>query len=116
MKRIVTALTCATFVTGCAATPDSIAPAYVSEVGYQNWSCQQLAEEQSRLSAAYAMAASAQEKARSNDTMGVIFLGLPVSSMSGGNVAPQIASLKGQQEATRKAMILKNCSVTASAP
>lgn len=97
-------------VSACAATPESIQPAYVSEVTYQNWSCQQLGEEQARLSSAYASAAAQQSKARSNDTVGVLFLGLPVSSMSGGNVAPQIANLKGQQEAVQKAATLKNCS------
>jgi hypothetical protein len=97
-------------VAGCAAKPESIQASYVSEVTYQHWTCQQLAEETLRLNAAYATAAKQQNQARGNDIAGVILIGLPVSSMSGGNVAPEIARLKGEQEAVRKAMITKNCS------
>lgn len=96
-------------VAGCAKSPDSIAPAYVSEVGYQAWSCEQLGQEQQRLSSAYAVAAQQQERARGNDIAGVILIGLPVSSLSGDNIAPEIARLKGEQEAVRKAMIAKSC-------
>jgi hypothetical protein len=100
----------------CAKSPESISPSYVSEVGYQAWSCQQLSDETLRLSSAYASAAQQQEKARTNDVVGVIFIGLPVSSLSGDNIAPEIARLKGEQEAVRKAMVLKNCSPAAVPP
>ena len=39
--------------------------------------------------------------------MGVIFLGLPVSSLSGSNQASNLARLKGELEAVQKAIILK---------
>jgi hypothetical protein len=39
-------------------------PAYVSETGYQSWSCKQLSGEQQRLSQAYAVAARQQENAQ----------------------------------------------------
>lgn len=100
----------------CAKSPESISPSYVSEVGYQAWSCQQLSEETLRLSSAYASAAQQQEKARTNDVVGVIFIGLPVSSLSGDNIAPEIARLKGEQEAVRKAMVVKNCAPAAVPP
>lgn len=100
----------------CAKSPESISPSYVSEVGYQAWSCQQLSEETLRLSSAYASAAQQQEKARTNDVVGVILIGLPVSSLSGDNIAPEIARLKGEQEAVHKAMVLKNCAPTAVPP
>lgn len=100
----------------CAKSPESISASYVSEVGYQAWSCQQLSEETLRLSAAYASAAQQQEKARTNDVVGVILIGLPVSSLSGDNIAPEIARLKGEQEAVRKAMVIKNCAVAAVPP
>lgn len=100
----------------CAKSPESISASYVSEVGYQAWSCQQLSEETLRLSSAYATAAQQQEKARTNDVVGVILIGLPVSSMSGDNIAPEIARLKGEQEAVRKAMVIKNCTPAAVPP
>lgn len=96
-------------LSACAVAPESIAPAYVSEVQYQGFTCKQLGEESGRLDAAYSTAAAQQDKARTDDTVGVILIGLPVSSMSGANVAPQIANIKGQQQAVQQAMIQKNC-------
>jgi hypothetical protein len=55
-------------------------------------------------------ASSQQYQTRSNDVAGLVFIGLPVGSMSGGNVAPEIANYKGQIEAVQQAMIRKNCS------
>lgn len=113
---IVGAVAAAAALGGCAKSPESIAPSYVSEVSYQAWSCQQLSDETLRLSAAYATAAQQQEKARTNDVVGVILIGLPVSSMSGDNIAPEIGRLKGEQEAVRKAMVIKNCAPAAVPP
>lgn len=112
MNRTIIAALAVLAVAGCAQKPEAIAPAYVSQVTYQDWSCKQLAEEEIRLNEAYTTASAQQNQARSNDIAGVILIGLPVSSLSGGNVAPQIASLKGQQEAVRKTMTAKNCSAT----
>ena len=110
MTRVVLLpLALAVATAGCAPTPESVAPAYVSEVPYQTWTCGQLGEEQARLSQALATASIQQNNARSNDTVGIIFLGLPVASMSGQSIAPQIALYKGQQDAVRKASIRNNC-------
>jgi hypothetical protein len=68
-----------------------------------------LGEEHARLEQAYAVTAKAQEDARTGDTWGVILLGLPTSTLSGGNVAAEVASLKGQQIAVEKTIISKNC-------
>lgn len=95
---------------GCAPTPESIQPAHVSEVPYQSWTCQQLGEEQVRLSNALSTASTQQNTARSNDVAGVILLGLPVGSMSGQSIAPQIARYKGEQEAVQRASIRNHCS------
>lgn len=103
-------------IAGCAKAPESIAPAYVSELTYQPLSCEQLAGEQMRLNAAYANAAKQQNQARTNDTVGVILIGLPVSSMTGDNIAPEVARLKGEQEAVRKAMLAKNCHAVGVVP
>lgn len=100
----------AAFVAGCAKSPDSIAPAYVSAVTYKSWSCRDLADELSRLSSALATASTQQENARTNDTVGVLLIGLPVSSLSGDNIAPQIADLKGRIEAVHEASVERHCS------
>lgn len=93
----------------CAPTPESIQPAYVSEVPYQSWSCLQLGEEMGRLNNALATASAQQNSARTNDTVGIILIGLPVGSMSGQSIAPQIARYKGEQEAINRAMIRGQC-------
>lgn len=40
---------CAAHVTGCASSPDSVEGRYVSPTIYQNWTCDQLADERMRL-------------------------------------------------------------------
>lgn len=109
MTRIVGGVLLLGLVAACAPTPESIQPAYVSEVPYQSWTCTQLGEELGRLQNALSTASTQQHTARSNDVAGVILLGLPVGSMSGQSIAPQIARYKGEQEAVNKAMIRNNC-------
>ncbi len=94
----------------CAKKPESVASAYVSPLTCKNYSCTQLAEENTRVEQALVGASAQQRTARSNDTIGVIFPGLPVSSLSGGNVANQIAQLKSEQKILQQTMIKKNCS------
>ena len=112
MKLLFVAIAISTALSGCAKSPDSIAPAYVSEVGFQNWNCNQLGEESAHLATALARASEQQENARTNDTVGVILIGLPVSSLSGDNIAPEIARLKGETEAVRKVSNNKGCSLS----
>lgn len=90
---------------GCAASPESIPPAYVSELTYMHLTAEQLGQEQLRLIAALSAASDAQRQARSNDAAGIILLGLPVSSLSGSNQASNIARLKGELEAVQKVIV-----------
>lgn len=96
---------------GCAAKPESIRAAYVSEMTYQPYTCEQLGQEQMRVVQALSTASDAQRRARSNDTVGVIFLGLPVSSLSGSNAAEEIGRLKGELEALQRVGIQKDCNL-----
>ena len=115
LKAPVLVVVIAVALGGCAKDPDSIGPAYVSTVPYESWDCKQLTQETVRIEQALAVASGQQKKARGNDVAGVILLGLPVSSLSGDNIAPQIANLKGQRDAVAQTMILKNCSNLAAA-
>lgn len=108
-SRVLFAVAATLILSACATAPEAIAPAYISDVTYQSWSCEQLSQEMGRLNAAYTNVADQQHKARNNDTVGVILLGLPVSSLSGSNVAAQVASVKGNQVAVEHASTLKNC-------
>lgn len=107
-----TAIAAAALLAGCAAKPESIQAAYVSTVPYETWTCEQLATEAQHIDQAMTGAFAQQNQARTNDAVGVFFIGLPVASMSGGNVAPQIANLKGQQEAVRQTMQRKGCATS----
>ncbi len=98
-----------TALAGCAQPPETIVPVYVSEVPYMSWTCPQLASESIRLQQVLAMASAQQQSAATGDTVGMLFVGLPVSSMSGGNIAPQISLYKGQQEAVGRAMVVRQC-------
>lgn len=109
MRYSIAIVAVAVLLAGCAKAPSAIAPSYVSAVPYESYSCRQLGEERSRLQAAYTVAAKQQEDARTGDVVGVIFLGLPTSTLSGGNIAPQIANLKGQMVAVDQTIIAKNC-------
>lgn len=100
----------------CAKSPESIAPSYVSPMTYRIYECDQLGEESQRVEAALMQASAQQRQARSDDTVGVILLGLPVSSLSGGNVADQVAKLKGEQQTLRQVMIEKRCTLPAVVP
>lgn len=116
MKRLITAAACGGLLAGCATAPENIAPGYVSPVAYEAFSCRQLGEEQLRLQASLATMSDAQRHARTNDTIGVIFLGLPVSSLSGNNVASEIRRLKGENEAVQQSMIRHDCSAPSAPP
>lgn len=107
---------CVALLTACAATPDSIAPAYVSELGYRDLNCDQLILERQRVAAAYTRVEAQQNQARTNDVVGVLLIGLPVSSLSGQNVAAQVADLKGQRDALDRVMIARSCDLGTPAP
>ena len=104
---VVLALAVVTLISACATAPENISPAYVSHMSYMQYTLEQLGQEEARLQAALSSSSDAQRKARSNDTLGVIFLGLPVSSLSGSNQASNVARLKGELEAVQKATVLK---------
>jgi hypothetical protein len=106
LVMIITAWTLA----ACAKSPDSISAAYISDVTYRSLNCQDLAVESARINAALARASTQQENARTNDTVGVLLIGLPVSSMSGDNIAPEIARYKGELEAINRVSTQKRCS------
>lgn len=114
MKAGLLSLIAALALGACAASPKDIPPSYVSPVTYQGWTCDQLAAEGHRLAAATATASQRQEQARTNDTVGVLLLGLPVGSMSGQNIAPEVGRLKGEHQALFRSAIEKRCPGTDS--
>ena len=96
-------------VAACAAAPESIQATYVPETPFLAMSCEQLGAEQARLAMSLQQNSTQQRNARTNDTLGVLFVGLPLSSMSGSNVAGTIAQQRGMQEAMQRVAVQKNC-------
>jgi hypothetical protein len=99
----------------CATSPEDIAPAPVSEARYQDWTCAELTAEQARVGRDLAAATAKQEQTRSSDVAGVILLGLPLGSMSGDDVEPEIARLKGERDALGRSAKTKDCDLAAAA-
>ncbi|WP_304951453.1 hypothetical protein [Sulfitobacter sp.] len=91
-------------VSACAQRPDAIAP--VSMAGaYDGVSCrsaqQLLAAERQNLSALSAQ----QNQAANGDALGVFLIGVPMSSVTGGDKAGDIASSKGKIVALENRML-----------
>lgn len=95
----------------CAASPESVRPAFVSADPYIGMSCDQLAGERQRLALAVSDTSLKQERARSADTVGVLLLFLPLGSMSGQNREGELATLKGQAVAVDQVKFAKSCAV-----
>ncbi len=113
MKAIILSGVCAgaTLLVGCAMKPESVKPSYISDIGYQNWTCEQLSCEQIRVAEALSATCDAQRHARTSDTWGVILIGVPTASLSGANQASEIGRLKGELAAIQRAAALKDCHI-----
>lgn len=95
MTKTLSALLAAALLAGCAASPESIQPVSMGNA-YAGLSCAaasaELATERQRLNAFEA----AQRSAAAGDALGVFLIGVPVSSLSGGDQAGAIAASKGK--------------------
>lgn len=97
MRNAIFAVASAIALAGCAQSPKSISAAYISPNQYTGLSCKELSDEGQRADAALTQASAQQEQAHGSDVASVILIGVPVSTLSGSNVAPQVASLKGKK-------------------
>lgn len=102
-------------VAGCAADPRDIAPAYASPIAYQSLTCEQLTAEAYRLVAAEADASAKQSQVRTEDGVGLVLIGLPISSMTGNGVESEISRLKGEHQVLYNVAVEKGCPVQPTA-
>ena len=104
-------------ICGCASKSSDITPAFVSPVMYQDYDCNQLAQEAQVVSQKAAIATKRQDDNRKNDTVkttvGVVLF-WPVILMNEGNGqdAANLSMLKGQMEAIEAASRQKGCNLT----
>ena len=114
IKCYVSAIAAASLVAGCATKSADIAPAYTSPVLYQNWTCQQLAEEAQRIVSEVNKLSGVQDKQATNDAVATavaVVVFWPAAFLVGGDKgnAAQLAQLKGQYNAVYEETVRKNC-------
>ena len=116
MRSRLVVLAIGLMATGCATKSADIAPAYVSPLQYQTFTCPQLAEEAQRVSAAAAAASGAQDSQATKDAVATtvaVVVFWPSAFLVGGDkqTAAQVAQLKGQMDAVQQSSIRKNCGI-----
>jgi hypothetical protein len=94
MNRLIPTLAMLTLA-ACAPRPDAIAPVALGDA-YAGTTCAAARQTLTQKQAELATASTAQSNAATGDALGVLLIGVPVSSLSGGDRAGQIATLKGQ--------------------
>lgn len=82
-------------IAACAQSPGSIAPVSMGNA-YAGVSCQQAARDLAAERTSLAALEARQKSAATGDALGVFLIGVPVSSLSGGDVAGQLALSKGK--------------------
>src|SRR6266576_1205867 len=98
-----------------AVAPD-IAPAYISPVAYQTYTCQQLALEAQAISTRAAAFSGAQDSQHTKDgwtTAAAVVIFWPAAFFVGGDkhTAAEPAQMKGQMVAIEQASIQKKCGI-----
>jgi len=106
---------------GCASSAADIAPAYVSPVAYQSYTCQQLALEAQAISTRAATLSGAQDSQRTKDgvaTAAAIVIFWPAAFFVGGDkqTAAELSQMKGQMVAVEQASIVKKCGIQFQGP
>ena len=101
---------------GCASSASDIAPAYISPVAYQTYTCQQLALEAQAISTRAAALSGAQDSQHTKDgwtTAAAVVIFWPAAFFVGGDkqTAAELAQMKGQMVAIEQASIQKKCGI-----
>lgn len=82
-------------IAACAKSPDAIAPVSMGNA-FAGVSCAQAAADLNAERTTLAALEGKQRGAVAGDAVGVFLIGVPVSSLTGGNVEGQIAASKGK--------------------
>lgn len=109
MKKLILPAMCLALVAACAKQPEQIAAIDVGGDAYAQHSCSQLVNEKTVVSQELANLSAKQKSAATGDAWGVFLLGLPLSSMSGGDQEAMIAVAKGKVQAMDRQLVAKNC-------
>jgi hypothetical protein len=115
------ALAAALLLADCASKSSEITANYVSPIGYQGYTCQQLAMEAQAVSAKATELSGAQDQKRTQDQVATgvaIVVFWPAAFLVGGDgqVAAQLAQMKGQMNAIEQMSIQKKCGIRFERP
>lgn len=80
----------------CAPPPGSIQPIPAPVGAYGDIPCATARAERGRLAGQLSELEGQQSAAAAADTIGVFLVGIPAASLTGGNAAPQIGTIRGQ--------------------
>lgn len=80
----------------CAKSPESIVPVSMPGGMYDHMTCDQARAERLRLAEILAALETQQRSAATGDAVGVFLIGVPVSSLTGGDRAGLIAAERGK--------------------
>lgn len=115
MRRAVVTIIALGSVAGCASHPSDIQQQYVSDNQYASYTCQQLSEEEGRISRRVSALHGSLEKKASNDSVqmgiGLILFWPTLFLLEGGDgpEAQEYARMKGEHEALERVAIKKDC-------
>lgn len=109
MKKTVLSICAVLALAACAAQPEDIAAADIGPNPYGDFSCSQLAAEETRISQELANLSANQRRAANGDAWGVFLLGLPLSSMSGNDQETAIAVARGRLQAIDERQVALRC-------
>lgn len=111
MKFALSGLGAALLLSACAAAPEAIPAADIGRGAYAQHSCAQLGSRYLELTQEIENLSARQRSARTGDTVGVVLLGLPLSSMSGNDNETSIAVARGHLQEVEREAQAKNCSL-----
>lgn len=99
MKKLILTTACISMglLAACAKSPDSIAPVAMPDSMYSSMSCSRAKSEYSTVTQNLAALEADQKSAVAGDAVGVFLIGVPLSSLSGGDKAGLIATEKGKK-------------------
>ena len=108
MRTTFTITAAALALSACAPGFESIAPVSAPAGAYSGMSCNQLHNEHKKVTSQLSALESQQRSAQTGDAIGVFLIGVPTSSLTGGDKQGSIAAVKGQDQALR-ARIANQC-------
>ena len=115
MKSLAVILAAA-ILAGCATRASDVAPAYVSPLTYDRFSCDQLRDEATRVSSRAIAATGAQNQRAKNDAVAtgvtlILFWPAVFLVRGDGAQAAELARLKGEMDAIEQVSTRKDCGI-----